>query len=107
MLTFIKESFVPTLIILAAAALVVLASIPLAQTDWAEGFRSGFGGEGTEQVTEVEAGEDEEAPPAAAMLVLPLVKVTLLMSIGGLLTALVLWIVRLISRWRRVPQGSG
>jgi hypothetical protein len=105
-MSFVKESFIPTLIILAAAALVVLASIPLAQTDWAEGFRSGFGGEGAEQVAEAGDGEREGGDMGAFIYLAPLIKVTILMGIGGLLTALVWGIIKLVSRSKRVLQRA-
>jgi len=107
MATFIKESFVPTLIILATAALVVFASIPLAQTDWAAGVRSGFGGERTEQVAEggEEGFEEGEGDPGVALYFLPLIKVTILMGIGSLLTALVWGVVKLLSKGKRALQG--
>ena len=98
MTTFLKESLVPTLIILVAAAVVVLAGLPLAQTDWADGMRSNFGGQGTEQVVEAEdsrGGEDM----GVFVYVAPLFKVTILMGIGGLLTASGLGIVKLVPRW--------
>lgn len=37
------------------------------------------------------------------MVILPLVKVTILMGIGGLLTALVLWVIRMV---RRIGNGG-
>lgn len=99
MLTFLKQSIVPTLIILAAAALVIIAVLPLAQTDWADGFRTGFGGEGTEQVAEAEGFEGEDGRPSGIIIyVMSSVKVFILMGIGALLTFVVLGIVRIIGK---------
>ncbi len=108
MKAFIKESFAPTLIILVASALVVLAMLPLAQTNWAESVRSnpGHEREDMEPMTETEAGEHTEPPSAAVGFVFSLIKVTLQMGIGGLLTALVLWIIKIVLRMRHVFQGS-
>ncbi|MDM8528077.1 hypothetical protein QUF58_07660 [Anaerolineales bacterium HSG24] len=100
MKTFIKESFVPTLIILVASALVILAVLPLAQTDWAETVRSSPEHEQEDMEQMTEEGEHAEHPSTVVGFVLSFIKVTIQMGIGGLLTALVLWIskrIRMIS----------
>ena len=115
-MSLIKEHFIPTLIILVASAIVILAALPAANTDWAEGIRSNSHerherGEAGQEFEEGEGGEGSEGrprPSGVLMIVGPLIKVTILMGIGGLLTALVLWIIRLVSGGRkRVPQGGG
>ncbi|MDM8520129.1 hypothetical protein QUF64_08785 [Anaerolineales bacterium HSG6] len=102
MKTFIKESFVPTLIILVASALVILAVLPLAQTDWAETVRSSPEHEQEDMEPSSAEGEYAELPFAIVGFVLSFIKVTMQMGIGGLLTALVLWISKKI---RHVLQG--
>lgn len=94
MLTFLKQSVVPALIILVAAALIVIAVLPLAQTDWADSIRTGFDGEGTDQVAETEGGK----PSGIIVYVMSLVKVFILMGIGALLTFVVLGIVKGVRR---------
>ena len=116
-MTLIKENFFPTLIILVASAIVILAALPAANSEWAEGIRNnsrdqregqqfeeGEGGEGGEGR---EAAEGRGRPSGVFMIVAPLIKVTILMGIGGLLTALVLWIIRVSGGRKRVPQGGG
>lgn len=78
MQTILKQYGVPTLIILLAAAVVCVAFLPLAGTEWADGFRL------TTDVVQ------EEGVPAGGiiMIVGPLIKVAILMGIGALLTAL-------------------
>jgi len=98
MKTFIKESFVPTLIILVASALVILAVLPLAQTDWAETVRSSPEHEQEDMTEEV---EHAEPPSAVVGFVLSFIKVTIQMGICGLLTALVLWINKRIRHVKR------
>lgn len=105
MATFLKESLLPTLIILAAAALVVLVSLPLAQTDWADGMRTSFEAqEGGEEIATVEGGEAERGDMGVFNYIAPLIKVTILMGIGGLLTMLALGVIKLIPRMKRPPQ---
>ncbi len=98
-MTLIKQNLVPTLLILAASALVVLVSLPLAQTDWADGFRTGFDSEETTQVVQAEATDgEEETLPGGVASVAPFFKVIALMGIGGLFTALVSGIIKFVSR---------
>jgi len=92
----LKENLVPTLIILLAGLLISFAAVPLQNTEWAEGMRAEADGhnEGAER-------EGREGPPdgllgSVLMVLLPLVKVSLLMGIGVLLTTLVSWIIRRI-----------
>ncbi|MCP4359027.1 MAG: hypothetical protein GY796_13485 [Chloroflexi bacterium] len=82
--------------------------LPLAQTDWANTIRSnpGHEREDMEQMTETEAGEHAEPPSAIVGFVLPFIKVALGMGVGGLLTALVLWLIKIALRMRHVFQGS-
>jgi hypothetical protein len=108
MLVFLKANFVPTLIISAAAALVVLASIPLAQTGWAENFRSRSGGERSEHMDEAhnEHRTREARDMGILIYVAPLFKAAILMGVGGLATALVRAFVTLISIGIRVLRGA-
>ena len=103
-MTVLKENLVPTLIILLAGLIVSFAAVPLQNTEWAEGFRTGVSerGEGVEAAGAEgsEGGQEGGTPSSALMVVGPLIKVTILMGIGGLLTALVLWIIRM-------ARGSG
>ncbi len=73
-----KQFGVPTLIILLAAAVVSVAILPLAGTEWAEGFR----------MSAVIVSEDEGAVGGIVTIIGPLIKVAALMGIGALLTAL-------------------
>ena len=99
-MTVLKENLVPTLIILLAGLIVSFAAVPLQNTEWAEGFRTGVSerGEGVEAAGA--EGSEGGQPSGVFMVVGPLIKVTILMGIGGLLTALVLWIIRM-------ARGSG
>ena len=108
MLVFLKANFVPTLIISAAAALVILASIPLAQTDWAEDFRSRSGRERSERMDEAnnEHRTREVRDMGILIYVAPLFKVAILMGVGGLATALVRGFVTLISIGIRALRGT-
>ncbi|MEM7134208.1 MAG: hypothetical protein AAF702_48510 [Chloroflexota bacterium] len=91
-MTILKENLVPTLIILLAGLIVSFAAVPLQNTEWAEGIRTEVG-EGAE------GAEGEGSPPGGIiMIIAPLLKVTILMGIGGLLTALVLWIIGKVKR---------
>ncbi len=94
----IRENLMPTLLILIAGLIVSFAVVPLQSTEWAENFRAESGEGGGEGF------EGEGAPPMALLIILPLVKVSLLMGIGGGLTALVLWIIRRVKRMRAGPQ---
>jgi len=98
----IRENLVPTLIILIAGLIVSFAVVPLQNTEWAESLRveSSEGGEPEG------FGDGENAPPMALLIILPLVKVSLLMGIGGGLTALVFWIIRRVKRIRAGPAAA-
>ena len=113
-----KEILMRTGIILLTAVVVFGLSLPLTQSDWANGFRSGADGErppAMEQGT-VETGESEGGEPAAiqedggpeglssgAMSVLPFVKILVLMGIPGMIAGALLWLTR---RSRRVRQRT-
>lgn len=104
-MTVLKENLVPTLLILLAGLLVSLAAVPLQNTEWADGIRSGVS-EGGEVVEAADAeGSEGNAPSPVFVVVAPLIKVTLLMGIGGLLTALTLWIIGRIKR-QKVPKKA-
>ncbi len=84
-MNILKNTLIPTIIILLAAALVVIAALPLAETEWANSFR-----------VENELGDSSEPferegenAPAVLMFILPLVKVTIFMGVGVLLTTLI------------------
>ena len=106
MLRVISNS--PTLIILLAGLIVSFAAVPLQITEWAEGFRTSSESEGRVAVQGADgaasaegmapAEGDARQPGGVAMIFLPLVKVMVIMGIGGLLTALVLWIMGRIKR---------
>ncbi|MEM7346040.1 MAG: hypothetical protein AAF485_17510 [Chloroflexota bacterium] len=98
-----KETLMPIVIILIASAIVVAAVLPLAQTEWADGFRT----EATVETSE-EGFEGEDGPTIGiAIYILPLLKVIIFMGVGGLLTALMLWLIKLPSKFRRRPQETG
>lgn len=106
----IKENLGPTLIILFASALVIMAAWPVENSAWAEGIRSQpdhhgpEGGEGERH----EGGEREGPPGGIAMIFLPMVKVAILMGIGGLFTALGLFIAgRVAGNRKQVPESGG
>ena len=87
----IRKNIGPLLIILAAAAIVVLATWPLESSQFAEGFR-------TPEVLEAggeEGFEGGEALGGIALIIGPLIKVTLLMGIGVFFT----WVGSLIGRF--------
>ena len=80
----IKNNLIPALIILAAATLIIILALPLANTEWAEGFRTtGATGTETEPIAE------GNTPPALLSLILPVFKVMIFMGVGGLLTTFV------------------
>ena len=113
MMKFIKDNIGPTLIILFASALVIMAAWPVENSAWAEGIRNQpdshgpEGGEG-ESGEGGEGGEEEGAPGGIAMIFLPMVKVAILMGIGGLLTALGLFIAgRVAGNRKQVPESGG
>jgi len=96
----LKENLVPTLIILIAGLLISFAAVPLQNTEWAEGMRAE-----ADEHNEGSEAEGREGPPegllgGVLMVILPLVKVSLLMGIGVLLTTLVSWIIRRINGLR-------
>ncbi|MCB0132681.1 MAG: hypothetical protein KDD78_17585 [Caldilineaceae bacterium] len=104
-MTTAKSYFVPTLIILLAGLVVSFAALPLANTEWAEGFRTDVGEEqpaAQEGAGQAEAGEPQMGGVATAIL--PVVKVMLFMGVGVLLTMLGRGIVRLAGRFRRRDQ---
>lgn len=98
-MTVLKENLVPTIIILLAGLIVSFAAVPLQDTEWADGFRTEVGERG--EGVEAEGAESREGgqPSGVLSVIGPLIKVTILMGIGGLLTALVLWIIGRIKRW--------
>ncbi len=100
----LKDSILPIVIIIVASALVVLASMPLAQTEWADDMRGEFVGEGAESDN---AGEGE-APPDMGVLIYiaPLIKVTLLMGIGAGLTMFLWRVMTFTSRLIRGPTKA-
>ena len=73
-----KQYGVPILIILLAAVLVCVAFLPLGSTQWPNGFR----------VATDPAVEEGDSAGGIIMIIGPLIKVTILMGIGVLLTAL-------------------
>ena len=109
-MTTAKSYFVPTLIILLAGLIVSFAALPLANTEWAAGFRTDMGeeqptnqaGSGQAAGRQAEAGEPEMGGVATAIL--PVVKVMLFMGVGVLLTMLGRGIIRLAGRFRRRDQ---
>lgn len=93
-MTTIKENLVPSLILIIAALVVAIASIPLQNTEWAEGIRAGFEAGETVAGAEGEAGETDPPDIGVAIYFLPLVKVSLLMGIGAFFTWLAKHIIR-------------
>lgn len=98
-MTFIKTNAVPTLIILIAAAVVILASWPLAQTEWAEEMRIEAAGEQVAEET------PEDVPGGVMVYVAVLIKFAALTGIGAGLTMLVTRVIRLIS-WLVRPKPT-
>ena len=112
MMKLIKENIGPTLIILFASALVIMAAWPVENSAWAEGIRTQpdhHGPEGGEHDHEGEGRPGPEGRPGGiAMIFLPMVKVAILMGIGGLLTALGLFIAgRIAGNRKQVPESGG
>lgn len=75
------KTLTPIMVILLAATVVILASLPLAQTEWADGLRAFARGHGI--------GHGEHLP-AALLAVLSFVKQLLLIGIPGALLVVVL-----------------
>lgn len=100
-MTTIKNNLVPALLILFAGLIIGFAAVPLENTEWAESIRAGvgIGGEGGEGL----AGEGQ-SPASVVALIGPLIKVAALMGIGALLTALGLWLIRMV---RQTGSGRG
>ncbi len=98
-MSMLKENLAPAIVILLAGLIVSFTVVPLQNTEWAESTRAGRSesGKGVE-APGVEVREEGDPLGGILMVVGPLIKVTILMSIGGLLTALVL---RIISRIKR------
>lgn len=92
----IQENLAPTLIILIAGLIISFAVVPLQDTEWAESIRMSAGG--FDENFEEDGMSEGESFSRIAMVIFPLIKVTLLMGVGGLLTALVLSIIRIIKR---------
>lgn len=89
-MTTMKEYLVPALIIIITALVTAFASIPLQNTEWADGIRA--------EATETVAGAESEAGQpdvGVAIYFLPLVKVAIFMGIGVLFTWLVSRLIRL------------
>lgn len=95
-MTKLKEYVVPALIIIVAALVVSFASIPLQNTDWADGIRAE-----TSQVVEGAEGAADQPDMGVAVYFLPLVKVAVFMGIGAFFT----WLVAFIIRQTRRRQG--
>ena len=100
-MTTARTYFVPTLIILLAGLIVSFAALPLANTGWAESFRTGSEEQFVDQENAEQTGEEEPETGGVAMMILPLIKVMLFMGVGVLLTMLVRWIIGLVNRFRR------
>lgn len=81
-----RETIVPILAITAASAILMLLLAPLDATQWAEGFRVGG-----------EVSTEEELGGGIANIIGPLLKITFLMGIPGLIT---IGIRNLIRRFR-------
>ena len=100
----LKENVVPALIIIVAALVVAFASIPLQNTEWAEGIRTGFASDENAEGNSTEGGEVRESVDegpsdvGVAIYFLPLIKVSLLMGIGAFFTWLITRIIRFGSR---------
>lgn len=108
MMKLIKENIGPTLIILFASALVIMAAWPVENSAWAEGIRNQPDHHGPEGGNHDHEGEHEGGPRGIAMIFLPMVKVAILMGIGGLLTALGLFIAgRVAGNRKQVPESGG
>jgi len=101
MTTTIRKNLVPALLILLAGLIVSFAALPLENTGWAEGIRAGvgIGGEGGEGLV-----REGQSPAGVVAMIGPLIKVAALMGIGALLTALGLWLIRMV---RQTGSGRG
>ena len=102
-MTLIRKNIGPVLIILVAAALIIFATWPLENSQFAEGFR------GTEVIEPGgEAGfEGEEALGGILLFVGPLIKVTLFMGVGVFFTWVGSSIARFFSRRRQQLPEPG
>jgi len=70
-----RETIVPILAITVASAILMMLLSPLDATQWAEGFRVGS-----------EVGAEEELGGGIASIIGPLLKITVLMGVPGLIT---------------------
>lgn len=96
----LRESIGPIVLIMIASMLVMFAIAPLDSSEWAEGVRADFLTEGGED----EPFADGEGPPGILLIIGPLLKITFLMGIPGLIT---LGILRLVRRFgKRSPAGA-
>lgn len=84
----------PTMIILIAATLVILATLPLAQTEWADGLREAF-------ANQLEGTEKGEGPSSALRYVLPFVKELLFIGIPGAILIVILRLKKRFMYWKR------
>lgn len=88
----LKETIRPILLITIASAIIMFAIAPLDSSEWAEGIRSGFNAEEGEGV------QGEDGPPGGIFrFVGPLIKITILMGIPGLITVGVRNLIRRLS----------
>ena len=74
----LRESLRPIVAIAIAAAIVMFLLAPLEATEWANGFRAGVSAENVEGF--------EAGPGGIAIIIGPLIKVTLLMGVPALIT---------------------
>ena len=95
----LKESIWPIILIIIASTIIMLAIAPLDSSEWAEGMRADFSAE-----TESEPSADGERPSGIFMLIGPLIKITILMGIPGLITIGILRITRRFGK--RSPAGA-
>ena len=99
------QSFKQILIIVLASIIVMALFMPLAQTEWVESMRSGFGTEGESMGDE--SGEDPRVPgdmPAALGIIMGFIKEIVIMGVCMLITLGVLRIVRRRTRSKLSPN---
>ena len=96
----LRQSIGPIVAIIIASALMMFAIAPLDSSEWAESVRAGFSAEEGEG----EPFAEGEGPSGILLVIGPLLKITFLMGIPGLIT---LGILRLVRRFgKRSPAGA-
>lgn len=99
----LKESLWPIVAIIVASAIVMFAIAPLDSSEWADSMRGEFSAEAEGRDGEPFA-EGEGGPSGILRFIGPLIKITILMGVPGLITMGILRITRRFGQ--RSPAGA-